>query len=371
MGTITVVRPGGTTASAKESLFNRRILADGSGVTIDGSAHTHASLDALVAFYQDPGYFATSVKVDVPVKLLFPSQALYAEVNPDLFWREPSGGGSAAASLAGGEMVYGDVNPHGGDGAGAGQQGGIYEELSAVLEKLWNVMDDIEKNLHGVSVAFADSMATLHGHRHCKVDLVAKGREALAYARRHAHVGTVQRAGAAALNADDIAAIYMYTMDTDFFARLNEELGGYNRGKGRKAIEHFLPYTKLLVSALDKLPPVTMTLFRGSTMDYEALLRGGIQVNDQASWNQFTSCSTSPSVLKQDAFLGEMSAGTVFQVVAVAGVDIEPYSAIPTEKEVLLPAGSKFVLDKISRKTKHGVIEIRMRQLLPERERKK
>lgn len=35
----------------------------------------------------------------------------------------------------------------------------------------------------------------------------------------------IKLAGAAALNADDIAAIYQYTMPTDFFARLNEELG--------------------------------------------------------------------------------------------------------------------------------------------------
>ena len=99
-------------------------------------------------------------------------------------------------------------------------------------------------------------------------------------------------------------------------------------------------------------------------MDYEALLRTGIRVGDQASWNQFTSCSFTPGVLEQDWCLGKKAAGTVFQVVCVAGYAIQQYSAYPTENEVLLPAGSKFVVDKISRKTEHGVTEVRMRQQL-------
>jgi len=228
------------------------------------------------------------------------------------------------------------------------------------------VTDDIAKNLVGVSPTFLDCMTELKRHGHYKFDLIAKGKEAIEHANRHPHVGTVQRAGAAALTVDDIAAIRMYTYahPTAFYARLNEELGGYSGGAGRAVVAHFLPYTKLLCSALDKLPLVSKTLFRGSKMDYEALLRTGIQVGDEASWNQFTSCANTPCVLEQDWCLGKKAAGTVFQIVCVSGYAIQEYSAFPKENEVLLSAGSKFVVDMISRKTKHGVTEVRMRQLL-------
>ena len=69
-------------------------------------------------------------------------------------------------------------------------------------------------------------------------------------------------------------------------------------------------------------------------------------------------------MLKEEAFLGTTSPGTVFQVISVTGVAIRKYSALPNENEVLLPAGSKFVVDKISEKTEHGVTEVRMRQLI-------
>lgn len=373
VGTITVVRPGGTTASSKSSFFNKRVLRESTGtVKLHDSVHTHASLELMISFYQNPEYFASSSKVDVPAKLLFPAESLYVDVNPGLFWRDASsgGGGGSAAALANGEMHYGEVHPldDGGDEGSDQEQEheSDYVELHAVLDKLWNVTDDIAKNLVGVSPTFLDCMTELKRHGHYKFDLIAKGKEAIEHANRHPHVGTVQRAGAAALTADDIAAIRMYTYahPTAFYARLNEELGGYSGGAGRAVVDHFLPYTKLLSSALGKLPLVSKTLFRGSKMDYEALLRTGIQVGDQVSWNQFTSCSTTPCVLEEDWCLGKKAAGTVFQIVCVAGYAIQEYSAFPKESEVLLSAGSKFVVDMISRKTEHGVTELRMRQLL-------
>lgn len=69
-------------------------------------------------------------------------------------------------------------------------------------------------------------------------------------------------------------------------------------------------------------------------------------------------------MLEQDWCLGKKAAGTVFQIVCVSGYAIQEYSAFPKENEVLLSAGSRFVVDMISRKTKHGVTEVRMRQLL-------
>jgi len=53
-------------------------------------------------------------------------------------------------------------------------------------------------------------------------------------------------------------------------------------------------------------------------------------------------------VLKTANFLGEQTAGTVFQIIAVTGINIKDYSAIPGEDEVVLPPGTQFVVDKIT-----------------------
>lgn len=53
-------------------------------------------------------------------------------------------------------------------------------------------------------------------------------------------------------------------------------------------------------------------------------------------------------MLKTANFLGEQTAGTVFQIIVVTGINIKDYSAIPGEDEVVLPPGTQFVVDKIT-----------------------
>ena len=203
---------------------------------------------------------------------------------------------------------------------------------------------------------------------HCNGDMVGEGQKALAYAATHAHKGIAQRPGAAApMGADDIASVYMYTMETDFYGRMNQELGGYGRDEIHGAVEHFLPITKLLMTALAKLPamPAGTKLFRGVKLPYKVILGEHIKVHDKVTVKQFTSCSNKPDVLKCPAFLGEGTAGTVLQIITVTGVNIKPYSAIPEEDEILLVPGSQFVVDKIT-EWKFGVTEVRMREIAPE-----
>lgn len=112
------------------------------------------------------------------------------------------------------------------------------------------------------------------------------------------------------------------------------------------------------------MPPVK--LFRGVKMNYKDILKtskgNAAKVKDVLQWNQFTSSSTSQEVLKEATFLGVGSAGTVFQIIAVQGVNMKPYSAIAKEDEVVLPPGSRFVIDSIT-PCKDGVTEVRMRQI--------
>lgn len=356
-------------------------------VSLSGSKHVHASLPALLEFYQDPKYFAQNIELDVPVQLVAPGAPTPAappaasdgededdyskaadvgELYEAMWWRKDGPAAGASASTAsvphkGGNYatIYHAV--HG----GTLKQKKLYERIvtasgyEACL-RTYNPLDQLEQT---PDVSFTDAIAAVNIH--CEGDMVAEGKVALGYAAKHAHVGTVQRTGAGAkpLTADDIAAVHMYTMETSFYSRLNQELGGYGAGIGHAAINDFLPITKLLIAALAKLPTIDAKLFRGVKMDYKAILGSDVKTKDVKQWNQVTSCSTRPDVLKDADFLGVGNPGTVFQIIAVIGVNVKPYSAIEGEDEVVLPPGSRFVIDKIT-PCKDGVTEVRMRTLV-------
>ena len=247
---------------------------------------------------------------------------------------------------------------------GDGQEENPYAEVSP-----YNPLEQLART---PVLSLKDAVAKMA--MYCKDDADSSRRKAEAYAATHAHVEKVQRTGAGALTADDIAVLYMYTMETDFYRMLNNELSlGYGKSESYNEVEHYLPVTKLLISAMSKLPQVAMgvKLFRGVKLPHTTVFSTGaegtdVQVNDVVTWQQFTSCSTSPEVLKE--FLGDDAAAgerTVCQIIAVTGGNIKAYSAIPREDEVVLPPGSRFVVEKIT-PWKHGLTEVRMRQILPD-----
>ena len=54
---------------------------------------------------------------------------------------------------------------------------------------------------------------------------------------------------------------------------------------------------------------------------------------------------------------------TVFQIRVNAGRDIQEYSAVANEDEVLLLPGSTFVIEEINKDLEFGVVEVKMRQV--------
>lgn len=214
-------------------------------------------------------------------------------------------------------------------------------------------------------VSFKEAVKLLNVH--CKGDLVADSKAALRYASNHLDLGKELRPGAGALTVDDIAVLYFYTMEKpDFYRRLNEELGGYGRGEKHSAIDEVLAATKLLAAAMAKLPTDPIKMFRGVKRTYKLILGEDVKEGDSVKWNQFTSCSTKPEILKDENFLGPETEGTVFQIMGVTGINIKPYSALPDEDEYVLPPGSEFAVDKIT-SWKYGVYEVRMRQIVSTR----
>ena len=169
------------------------------------------------------------------------------------------------------------------------------------------------------------------------------------------------------LDHEDGATVHLYTQETPLYHGLNGALGGWGKG-GRAEIPHYLPATKLLLRALRQIPvEPCVTLYRGVLESADTLL-GGCGVGDEITWWSFTSASKSPDVLRDENFLGigkkaaKKGARTVFQIRADAGINIQPYSAIPGEDEVMLLPGSTFRIDKIT-VWAYGLIEVQMHQV--------
>eukprot|EP00729_Bicosta_minor_P011656 gene11656-13436_t len=222
--TITMVKAGGG------GNVHRQIISaggDGGGVAVLGSKHTHTSITALVKFYQDPKYFAQ-------------------------------------------EEDYGTIYA-GGAGGGTLEEQQLYErivdESAYAICDPYNPLDQLGRT---PMMPLTKAVAVLA--KFVKGNATADCKKALQYAKTHPQLGKVQRPGGAALTVDDIAAIYMYTMPTNFYGKMNEELGGYGKDAYGK-VEHFLPITKLLVAAFEKLPPVLTKLFRGVKMNYKDILK--------------------------------------------------------------------------------------------------
>ena len=194
------------------------------------------------------------------------------------------------------------------------------------------------------------------------------------------------------LEAIDIQTIFLYTKPCNLYKQMNAALGKYGEEPDPRAnVVHYMPYVKLLTTSLTKLPKVRTIAYRGVTQPCSRLLNGA-KVGDTITWWSFTSTTTNTNALKTPEFLGadvrvdtrtkaivnvrnseyysDVAAGrgghakgkTIFQIDVCSGVNIKPYSAIPGEDEILLMAGSKFVIKSI-KEWRHGITEVRMVQV--------
>ena len=143
--------------------------------------------------------------------------------------------------------------------------------------------------------------------------------------------------GAENMTNDQAAAIMMYTQESCLYPRLNAAL----RNHDTRALEPFLPYMKLLLSALYQLPLKHVRTYRGVKLElYETYNK---LVDHVWSWWSFSSTTKDKDVLlRNPVFLGKGGKRTLFSVNAV-GVDIAPFSAMAHEAEVLLLPGLPLV----------------------------
>ncbi|MFE5870809.1 ADP-ribosyltransferase domain-containing protein [Streptomyces roseifaciens] len=144
------------------------------------------------------------------------------------------------------------------------------------------------------------------------------------------------------LSTDAIAALYLYTCESAFYREINKVL----RSPDRARIVPYLPYLRLLFSAVSQLPARTEPLWRGVSLD----LRAQYPLGRTVTWWGVSSCTPNLRVAQQ--FLGSRGKRTLFEVVPARAVGISKFSAFTGEEEFILSPGTQLKVTEV--KTERG-----------------
>ena len=140
------------------------------------------------------------------------------------------------------------------------------------------------------------------------------------------------------LSVDERAALYAYTLEANpGYRELNARLRAVECTGSLEVARPDFPYTKLLQTALQKLPVFKGGIWRGVRIDF-AHLSDKYTIGSLVCWLSFNSCT-----VDGDTALQFMAGGprTLFMVDnGHSAVDIREYSSMP-ESEILLPVGTQ------------------------------
>lgn len=147
------------------------------------------------------------------------------------------------------------------------------------------------------------------------------------------------------LSEDEIGAIHFYTQEKPkLYRAVSTVLSSTDRGLNNP----LMPYIKLLLRALYKLPLRPMTAWRGVKADLMDRYDGTRNPNKlPLKFEVFfpiTSCSATKEVAKNFLKLGQQGdvTPTLFSITSRCFVDIRPFSSIPDEDEVILLPGTNW-----------------------------
>lgn len=140
---------------------------------------------------------------------------------------------------------------------------------------------------------------------------------------------------------DQLGSVHLYTqgwavVEHSLYAVLNATLSDRNRAK----LKVWFLFIKLLMTALALEPMFVGNVWRGVRADIGAQYVKGKKVR----WWRFSSCTTNGDVLNNDLFLGTTGKRTVFSIDCKTGVKVKHLSAYEDEDEVLLAAGTRFLV---------------------------
>jgi len=143
------------------------------------------------------------------------------------------------------------------------------------------------------------------------------------------------------LTMDEVSTLHLYTQESPFYKILNARL----RDRNRQLLKPFFPLLKILITALQKLPPIDKTVYRG--VKKNLLSKYQEKTGKKEIWWGFSSTTVSLAVLQNEMFLGKVGDRSMFIISAVSLRDISRYSAVPGEKELLLLPGTVFIVDSV------------------------
>ncbi|CAF0989020.1 unnamed protein product [Adineta steineri] len=134
------------------------------------------------------------------------------------------------------------------------------------------------------------------------------------------------------LTHDESASIMLYTTEfgeASLYTQLNKAL----RGEQRSEIKPWLPYLKIFMTALHKLPSFQGVVWHAVKQN----LRDQYKRGERGVWWGVSSMAMDPQIL--ESYIQKTGPRTVFTVECKNGKDIGQYSQFPDEKEVMLMPG--------------------------------
>ena len=157
------------------------------------------------------------------------------------------------------------------------------------------------------------------------------------------------------LSLDETRVLTLYTMEWEprensFFYVLNQTL----RTKKRDRLKPWFLLLKLIMTALEKLPPISSIVYRGVKGD----LSDQYSVGMIFTWWGFSSCTSDKEVLEEDQFLGTTGKRTMFVIRCKTGKDIHKLSFYENEFEVLLSPETRFRVIKCNKSSDLTTIEL-------------
>ncbi|MER7910304.1 ADP-ribosyltransferase domain-containing protein [Streptomyces sp. NPDC096068] len=154
------------------------------------------------------------------------------------------------------------------------------------------------------------------------------------------------------LSADAIAALYLYTCESAFYREINAVL----RSPDRERLVPYLPYLRLLFSAVAELPARKQPLWRGVALD----LRSQYPVGRTVTWWGVSSCTSEAAVAR--GFLGNRGKRTLFEVTPARAVGIRRFSAFTGEEEYILTPGTRLEVTEVKAE-RGGLCTVRLTEL--------
>ena len=127
------------------------------------------------------------------------------------------------------------------------------------------------------------------------------------------------------MNDDRAMAIYLYTVESPLYSKLNDALRGEERSLLK---EHLFPYLRILLEALACFPrsPIPRTVNRGVKLDLVSMYPDEYAKDSTIVWFALSSCTQTIAVLKN--FLGTTGPRTILQITTRNAIDISGLSAI-------------------------------------------